>query len=89
MCVPEEPSTVMNAVEGTTEVEEVKVRSWGVPGFTCKAVAVIPGGRPVTSTVIGEENPFAGVANTETEPDAPGRRSRLDGKTDRLKSGGC
>lgn len=88
MWVPEEPSTVMNAVVGTTEAAELKLRLCVIPGVTCRAAgeAVIPGGRPVTSTVIGEENPLAPVADRETEPDAPAGKMRLDGETDRLKS---
>jgi hypothetical protein len=47
--LPEDPITVMNAVDETTEAAELKVMVWGVPGFTCRVSgeAVIPCGRPL------------------------------------------
>jgi hypothetical protein len=82
--------TVTNAVEGTTEAAELKVSLCGVSGFTCKSAGenVTPGGRPVTSSVTGEENPLEPVTNTATESDVPAWRLRVDGEIDRLKSGG-
>jgi hypothetical protein len=90
MWVPEEPSRVTNAVLGATEAAEVKSRFSGVPGFICGSAGenVTPGGRPVTSSVTGEENPPEAVTDTETEPEVPAGRLRLDGETVRLKSGG-
>lgn len=47
--LPEDPITVTNALDETTEAAGLKVMVWGVPGFTCRLAgeAVIPGGRPV------------------------------------------
>jgi hypothetical protein len=90
MWFPEEPSTVRKAVDETTEAAEVKVRFRGAPGFTCRSAAeeVTPAGRPLTSIVTGDENPFKGVTNRETESDEPAGSAMLDGATERLKSGG-
>jgi hypothetical protein len=90
MWVPEEPSTVRKAVEETTEAAEVKVRFFRVPAITCISggEGVTPAGRPVTSIVTGDENPFKGVMDTETESDEPAGSAMLDGATERLKSGG-
>lgn len=80
---------VTNAVVGRTEAAQLKVSVWGVPGFTCRSAGVvIPDGIPVTSIVTGEENPPEPVTETETEPEEPAGRLRLDGETARLKSGG-
>lgn len=90
MWVPEEPSTVTNEVVGATEAAEVKLTFSGVPGFICGSAGenVTPGGRPVISSVTGEENPPEAVTDTETEPEVLAGRLRLDGETVRLKSGG-
>jgi len=84
--VPEEPITVTNAVEGTTEAAELKVSLCGLSGFTCRFAGetVTPGGRPVISSVTGEENPLEAVTNTATESDVPAWRLRVDGETARL-----